>query len=118
MTGRFAPGQVVTVFRSQLLEAPDSRYEALDERLRERAASLGGLVEVKSFCADDGERVTLVTFEDPESHERWANDEAHRRAQALGRDAVYRTYSIQVCECRRVAGFDAATPAGAAPADA
>lgn len=109
MTGRFAPGQVVTVFRSRLLEQPDARYEALDARLRERAGSLGGLVEVKSFVADDGERVTLVTFDDEQSHERWAGDPTHRRAQALGRESIYAAYSVQVCDCRRATSFGPAS---------
>ena len=105
---RFEPGQVVTVFRSTLREEPDERYEALDARLRERAGRLGGLVDVKSFAADDGERVTIVTFADDASHSRWASDPVHARAQALGRDAVYDRYVVQVCACHRVATFDAA----------
>ena len=39
-----------------------------------------------SFVAEDGERVTVVTFEDRASHERWATDAVHRDAQRLGRD--------------------------------
>ena len=60
MTDRFSEGQIVTVFRSRLRDDADPRYEALDEALRERARSLGGMVDVKSFVADDGERVTLI----------------------------------------------------------
>jgi heme-degrading monooxygenase HmoA len=104
---QFEPGQVVTVFRSSLLEEPDERYEALNVELGRRAHELGGLVDLKSFVADDGERVTLVTFEDAESHARWATDPGHRRAQQLGRSSVYASYSIQVASCTRVATFDA-----------
>ena len=103
----FRPGQVVTVFRSRLLEEPDPRYEPLNARLLARAAELGGLVEAKFFVADDGERVTLVTFEDDASHERWARDAAHLAAQTFGRERVYATYSIQICDCRRATSFEA-----------
>lgn len=103
----FAAGQVVTVFRSRLRDLPDGRYEQLNAELQARAASLGGLVELKSFVADDGERVTVVTFADEASHDRWASDAAHRRAQSIGRDGVYAAYSIQVCDCRRATAFEA-----------
>jgi heme-degrading monooxygenase HmoA len=103
----FAPGQIVTVFRSRLRTDADERYTSLDVELRARAKALGGLVDVTSFVADDGERVTVVTFEDRESHERWASDPVHRDAQRLGREGVYESYSIQVAECTRTAGLEA-----------
>jgi len=106
VTATFEPGQFVTVFRSRLRDDVDPRYDALDAELRARAHALGGLVDVKSFAAEDGERVTVVTFEDRESHERWASDAVHRDAQRFGRDGVYAAYSIQVGECRSASSFD------------
>jgi len=101
----FEAGQVVTVFRSRLRDDADPRYEALDAALRDRARSLGGLVDVKSFVAEDGERVTIVTFADLEAHERWADDPRHRAAQRLGRDGIYERYSIQVATCTKTAAL-------------
>jgi heme-degrading monooxygenase HmoA len=116
VTHAFEPGQVVTVFRSRLRVDADPRYEALDAELRARAHALGGLVDVTSFVAEDGERVTVVTFEDRASHERWATDAVHRDAQRLGRDGVYAAYSIQVGECRHATSFAVDTaPSTAAP---
>ncbi|HYZ98700.1 MAG TPA: antibiotic biosynthesis monooxygenase [Acidimicrobiales bacterium] len=103
----FAPGQVVTVFRSRL------RPEALDEygpRAAEMVAlakTMPGLVDVKGFTADDGERVTLVTFADAESQRAWREHPDHRRAQHDGRDRFYAEFSIQVCDCTRVQSFAA-----------
>ena len=105
MTEQFAPGQIVTVFRSRLRDDTDPAYEALDESLRERARGLGGLVDVKSFAADDGERVTLVTFADRATHERWARDDVHRDAQRRGRSSIYSAFSIQVAECTNAQDF-------------
>jgi len=103
----FATGQVVTVFRSRLRDDVDPRYEALDREMRDRAHGLGGLVDVKSFTADDGERVTIVTFVDRECHARWACDPVHRDAQRFGREAAYAAYSIQVGDCTRAVTFEA-----------
>jgi heme-degrading monooxygenase HmoA len=108
VTERFGPGQVVTVFRSRLREDADARYVALDKELRDRASSLGGLIDVSSFIAEDGERVTVVTFEDRASHDRWAADPVHGGAQRLGRAAIYSEYSIQVADCSRAVEFEAA----------
>ncbi|HLK45012.1 MAG TPA: hypothetical protein VKT18_03445 [Acidimicrobiales bacterium] len=106
MSPEFASGQVVTVFRSRLREDADEGYEALNDELRDRAAALGGLVDVKGFTADDGERVTVVTFADRAAHDRWASDAQHRDAQRRGRTSIYSAYSIQVAECTRAAARD------------
>ncbi len=111
MTPRFGAGQVVTVFRSRLREDVDPGYETLNAELTARAHALGGLVDVTSFVAEDGERVTVVTFEDRASHERWAADPVHNDAQRRGRDGVYSAYSIQVADCSHTSSFDLdATP--------
>jgi heme-degrading monooxygenase HmoA len=71
------------------------------------ARSMPGLVEVKSFTADDGERVTLATFRDAASHRAWRDHADHRLAQQAGRERLYAEYSVQVCDCTRVRTFTA-----------
>ena len=106
----FAPGQIVTVFRSRIRHdeggAPDEYATRAAEMLR-LAHTMPGLVDVKSFTADDGERVTLATFADEDSQQAWREHAAHRVAQKAGRDRFYAEYSIQVCETRRVQRFTA-----------
>ncbi len=60
-------------------------------RARRRAPPSGregfpGFVEFKQFVADDGERVTLVTFDSAEHEAAWRDDVEHRAAQQEGRD--------------------------------
>ena len=55
-----------------------------------------GYVEHKTFTAEDGERVTVVTFADRPSHEAWARDPEHREAQRAGVRDYYEEYSISV----------------------
>ena len=88
-------GQVVTVFRSRL--RPDaSAYAADATAVAELARSMPGYVEHKAFTAEDGERVTIVTFADRASHDAWRDHPEHRAAQRRGIDAYYSAYSIQV----------------------
>ena len=94
----FTEGQVVTVFRNRL--QPDdesrSRYYADAAQIADLARTMPGYVEHKGFTADDGERVTLVTFADAASHQGWREHPEHRAAQRRGIDGYYETYSIQV----------------------
>ena len=88
-------GQVVTVFRSRL--RPDAHaYPEHATRMSELARTMPGYVEHKVFTAEDGERVTLVTFADRAGHDTWARNPEHREAQRAGVDAYYEEYSISV----------------------
>jgi heme-degrading monooxygenase HmoA len=100
-----AAGQVVTVFRSRLRADAIDEYEPRAAEMFALARTMPGLVDVKSFTADDGERVTLVTFADTESQRAWREHPEHRHAQRAGRDRFYAEYSIQVCDCTRVTTF-------------
>jgi heme-degrading monooxygenase HmoA len=103
---RFAPGQVITIFRSRLrADAAPGYHETADEMLA-LAQQVPGFVDYKSFHADDGERVSLVTFDGPEGQRTWREDVAHREAQRRGRDDWYSAYSIQVGDCTAAHEFE------------
>ena len=89
-------GHVVTVFRSRLAEASVDAYNQHAARMSELARAMPGYVEHKIFVAADGERVTLVTFADRESHNAWRDHPDHRAAQRAGIKAYYDEYSISV----------------------
>ncbi|MGH9111958.1 MAG: antibiotic biosynthesis monooxygenase family protein, partial [Acidimicrobiales bacterium] len=105
---QFIPGQVVTVFRSRVRPEATAEYEDRSAEVRALATTMPGFVDVKSFTADDGERVTLVTFADAESQRAWREQADHRAAQRAGRDRYYAEYSLQVCECTKVRSFTVA----------
>jgi heme-degrading monooxygenase HmoA len=89
------PGQVVTVFRSRLRTDADA-YPEHAARMSALAREMPGYVEHKTFTADDGERVTLVTFADRLAHDAWARYPEHREAQRAGVRDYYEAYSISV----------------------
>ena len=100
-----ASGQVVTVFRSRLNADHVDGYAVLAEEIDARARRQPGFVDRKTFTADDGERVTVVTFADRASHDAWRDDARHRDAQVQGRAALYDAYLIQVGVCERAHSF-------------
>jgi heme-degrading monooxygenase HmoA len=89
------PGQVVTVFRNRL-RADAHAYADHAVRMGALARTMPGYVEHKTFTADDGERVTVVTFADRASHDAWGRHPEHREAQRAGVRDYYEEYSISV----------------------
>ena len=87
---------VVTVFRNRLRSEGIAEYRDTSARMTELARAMPGYVDAKTFTADDGERVTVVTFADAESHRAWRDHPEHREAQRAGVDRFYDEYSIQV----------------------
>jgi heme-degrading monooxygenase HmoA len=96
---------VVTVFRSRLRPEALEEYEPLSERMVDLARAMPGFVDYKTFASDDGERVTLVTFASMDDHIAWRNHPEHREAQTLGRERLYDSFTIQVCQCPRETRF-------------
>ena len=87
---------VVTVFRSRLRHDPVG-YDDTAEEMEAAARAMPGFVDFKTFRADDGERVSVIVFDSPESHDAWRDDSRHRAAQQRGRREWYAEYQIQVC---------------------
>jgi len=89
---------IITVFRSRLADGIDVDYAVVAKRMSELAIAMPGYVEHKTFVADDGERLTLATFTNRETHEAWRTHPEHIAAQHAGRDRFYAEYSLTVAE--------------------
>ena len=88
---------ILTVFRSRL--RPDAAalgYHDLADTMERRARAMPGFVEFKSFEAGDGERVSIVVFDDIDHHDAWRNDPEHLAAQRRGINEFYAEYRITV----------------------
>jgi heme-degrading monooxygenase HmoA len=92
---------IVVLFFSKLTEQAGDEYVATDQRLMEKARTAPGFVDVKSFSAADGERLTIVWWKDLETLRAWREDPEHRAAQAKGRALWYRYYDMEVAEVVR-----------------
>lgn len=102
----FQVGQKVTVFRSRLTADADPSYSDHAARMSALAQTMPGYVDHKSFVADDGERVTIVTFADQRTHDAWRMQADHVEAQRAGIGSYYETYLLQVATVDRVSRFD------------
>jgi len=100
----YRAGQIVTVFRSRLRPDADPRYSEHAAQMSALAPTMPGYVEHKSFTAEDGERVTLATFEDQASQDAWRLQADHVGAQRAGIASYYETYTLQVATVDKVSG--------------
>ena len=96
---------VITIFRSRLRPEAGEDYRHVAAEMDTLAQSMPGFVEAKQFVADDGERVTLVTFEREETQRAWREHPDHQRAQGLGRTDFYQEYALTVCRPMRSSCF-------------
>ena len=95
----------VIVFRARLKPGLRDEYIALVDRMAALARTMPGYLSHKGFFADDGERVTIVEFENEEGMRAWRMHPEHRAAQKKARESFYAEYSVQVCEVLRDSTF-------------
>jgi heme-degrading monooxygenase HmoA len=88
---------IITIFRSRLRPEHRAEFDRWETRIHGLAVKMPGFVSIKTFAADDDERVSLVEFESESALQAWREHPEHREAQALGRTRFYAEYHIQVC---------------------
>ena len=97
---------IVILFRSKLTDAAGADYAAMAAEMDAHARTFPGFVDVKAFTAEDGERLTVVWWQDEETLKAWATDARHRVAQQTGRQKWYEYYRMDIAEIVRVNNFD------------
>ena len=88
---------VVIVFRSRLADGDPAEYERWAARMLELADEQPGFLGIKSFTADDGERVSISEFASLEHAMAWARHPEHLEAQKLGREKFYASFDLKTC---------------------
>jgi len=99
---------IIVLFRSKLVDAPEG-YAEMAEEMEALARTMPGFVDVKGYVADDGERLTVVRWENAETMRQWREHARHRVAQRAGRENWYAYYKMEVAEVSRQASFERTT---------
>jgi heme-degrading monooxygenase HmoA len=102
---------VITIFRSRLRPEHQEEYTQWAARIHDIAVRMPGFISIKTFAAEDAERVSIVEFESEETMQAWREQADHRQAQELGRKLFYSEYHIQVCQIIRDYSFPKKTGA-------
>jgi heme-degrading monooxygenase HmoA len=98
-------GMVITLFRSRLTELAGDDYATMSAEMLDRARRYPGFVAMKSFTADDGERLTVVWWENEDLLLAWRRDGRHVEAQRKGRERWYHYYHMEVASVMRESHF-------------
>src|SRR5262249_57020004 len=96
----YTSSMLVVLFRSKLVPAPDGYAEMAQEML-DTARSMPGFVDVKAYTSADGERLTVVWWEDEDTLRAWRTHARHLAAQKAGRERWYEYYDLEVAEVIR-----------------
>lgn len=106
---------LVVLFRSKLVDEPTG-YDVMAQEMNALARTMPGFIDVKAYKSEDGERLTVVWWENEETLTAWREQARHRVAQRLGRERWYEYYKVEVAEIRRQRHFERragqASPAG------
>ncbi len=97
---------LIILFRSRLTEEAGEEYQAMNAELESLVRQNPGFIDVKSFKAEDGERLTVVWWQDEESLREWRQQVRHRFAQETGRKKWYQYYKMEVAEVSRQSRFE------------
>jgi len=97
---------VVILFRSKLTDVAGDDYAEMARQMDAHARTFPGFIDVKAFKAEDGERLTVVWWQDEETLRAWSNDVRHGEAKKSGRAKWYEYYKIDVAEILRSKTFD------------
>jgi heme-degrading monooxygenase HmoA len=95
---------VVVLFRSKLVAEPEG-YGEMAEEMEALARTMPGFIDVKAYLSEDGERLTVVRWQDQETMRKWREQERHRVAQRAGRERWYEYYKLEVAEVVRETSF-------------
>lgn len=97
---------IVVLFGTELRPDIDrAEYVARNARMDELVRQLPGFISVKSYTAEDGDRVVIARFESAEALNAWRYQPEHIEAQSKGRESYYDSYWVQVCESVREYAF-------------
>jgi heme-degrading monooxygenase HmoA len=97
---------IVVLFRSRLTSDAGVDYQEMAGEMLATAKDMPGFIDFKSFTAEDGERISIVRWQDKETLAGWRNHPRHRLAQETGRDKWYQNYKIEIAEVIRASGFE------------
>lgn len=102
---------IAVIFEVEPAEGRKEEYLDIAATMRPMVENIEGFISVERFqsLTNPDKILSLSFFEDEEALEAWRNLSAHRRAQSMGRDGVFRDYHLRIASVIRDYGmFDRA----------
>lgn len=96
---------ILISFRSKLTPAAGDDYAEAADQMLAYAQDMPGFIAIKSYRADDGERLTLVWWRDAVSLADWRQHPQHVEVKRTGREKWYEYYKMEVAEVVSTSDF-------------
>jgi heme-degrading monooxygenase HmoA len=96
---------LIVLFRSKLVPEPEG-YAEMAEEMESLAKSMPGFIDMRAYKSEDGERLTVVWWEDEDTLRAWRTHARHLVAQQAGRERWYAYYDLDVAEVKRTKRFE------------
>ncbi|GEN10353.1 Heme-degrading monooxygenase HmoA [Myxococcus fulvus] len=98
---------IAVIFEVQLREEGRQTYLDLAAELRPLLSQVDGFLSIERFqsLSDSSRLLSLSFWRDEAAVEAWRRLEAHRAAQAQGRDGVFLDYRLRVASVLRDYGL-------------
>jgi heme-degrading monooxygenase HmoA len=107
---------IAVIFEVRPKAGMQQQYLDTAAELRPRLAGIDGFVSIERFqsLTEPDKILSLSFWRDEDAVRQWRSLEAHRAAQAAGRDSMFADYRIRVASVLRDYGM---TERGEVPAD-
>lgn len=98
---------IAVIFEVWPAEGRSEEYFDLAGILRPDLLKIDGFISIERFesLTTKGKYLSLSFWRDEESVRTWRNFEAHRKAQAAGRDGIFADYRLRVASVVRDYGM-------------
>jgi heme-degrading monooxygenase HmoA len=98
---------IAVIFEVELDDAARQDYLDIAQTLRPQLDAIDGFLSIERFAslARPGRILSLSFWRDEDAVRRWRSLEAHRMAQARGRDGLFRDYRLRVAQVVRDYGL-------------
>jgi len=100
----FEPPYYAVIFSNRLDLESDDGYGDMAERMVELAEGQQGFLGVDSARNPDGFGITVSYWKSLEDIEAWRNNSEHKKAQKLGWEKWYKSFTLNIARVERTAG--------------
>ncbi len=99
---------MVVIVEFELRAGMDSEFETALQHMQEQVKKYDGFLGDAPCCRIENKKslVTLFYWRDRESIKAWREDSEHLKTQQLGREKIFTSYRIRVCELEREYGWE------------
>ena len=99
---------IAVIFEVWITPERQQDYLSIAARLKPELERMDGFISIERFqsLSEGGKILSLSFWRDEASVKAWRNHADHRKAQAAGRESIFRDYRLRIVSVLRDYGMD------------